>query len=351
MSHNDRIKDTRIKSFVKLVSPEDACKNIPVPTDQVAAIKSHRNAIRNIMEGRDKRVLVIVGPCSIHDTKAGLEYARKLHTLAQEVKDQILVVMRVYFEKPRTTVGWKGLINDPELDGTNNVTKGLTEARKFLAEVATIGLPAASEFLDPYVPQYISDLVSWVAIGARTTESQTHREMASGLSMPVGFKNATDGGLQVAIDAMVSASHPHSFLGIDEKGATSVVNTEGNPDVHLILRGGNSGPNYSREHIEETLRRLKPAPGQRPIMIDCSHGNSNKDYTKQGNVFQDVIEQYTTGQKEILGTMLESNLSAGKQPLKPNDLTYGISITDGCIDWQETETLIKEAHKKLSSRS
>ena len=351
MSHNERIKDTRIKSFVKLVSPEDACKNIPVPTDQVAAIKSHRNAIRDIMEGRDKRVLIIVGPCSIHDTRAGIEYARKLQTLAQEVKDQILVVMRVYFEKPRTTVGWKGLINDPDLDGTNNVTKGLIEARKFLAEIANIGLPAASEFLDPYVPQYISDLVSWVAIGARTTESQTHREMASGLSMPVGFKNATDGGLQVAIDAMVSASHPHSFLGIDEQGVTSVVNTEGNPDVHLILRGGNSGPNYSREHIDETLRRLKPAPGQRPIMIDCSHGNSNKDYTKQGNVFQDVIEQYIKGQREILGIMLESNLSAGKQPLKPSNLTYGVSITDGCIDWQETETLIKEAHKKLSSRS
>ena len=348
MNKKDPTNNTRIRSFNNLIPPAMARENISVDPAQAKTILSHRETIRNIMEGRDRRLVVISGPCSIHDTHAGLQYAQKLQELSKKVQTELFLVMRVYFEKPRTTVGWKGLINDPYLDGSNNVAAGLTKARKFLKEVSSIGIPAATEFLDPYVPQYISDLVSWVAVGARTTESQTHREMASGLSMPVGFKNATDGGLQVAIDAMTSASHPHAFLGIDSAGITSVVNTEGNPDVHLILRGGHSGPNYSPMHIQDTVERLKLDPKYRKIMIDCSHGNSNKDYRKQGFVFESAIDQFINGQKQIMGTMVESNLLPGKQSLKSEKLDYGVSITDGCIGWDETEELIMCAHEKLS---
>jgi 3-deoxy-7-phosphoheptulonate synthase len=251
--------------------------------------------------------------------------------------------MRVYFEKPRTTVGWKGLINDPHLDGTHDIRTGLNLAREFLLEVAGLGLPAASEFLDPIVPQYIADLISWVAIGARTTESQTHREMASGLSMPVGFKNATDGSLQVALDAMTSSRHPHHFLGIDERGMTAVVNTRGNPDVHVILRGGASGSNYSAAHVEDCRERLKGSPEERPILIDCSHGNSGKDYRRQSLVFRDVLDQYHKGQKAILGMMLESHILEGKQDLSARPLKSGLSITDACISWEQTEALLREA--------
>jgi 3-deoxy-7-phosphoheptulonate synthase len=276
-------------------------------------------------------------------------YTEKLAKLRLEVQDRICIVMRVYFEKPRTTVGWKGLINDPHIDGSHDISTGLHRARSFLLDVASYGVPAATEFLDPIVPQYISDLISWVAIGARTTESQTHREMASGLSMPVGFKNATDGGLQVALDAMTSARHPHHFLGIDHLGMTSIVKTRGNPDVHLILRGGNQGPNYNEEAVQTCLESLKTKDKQRLLLIDCSHGNSNKDYTRQGEVFSEVLSQICKGEKRILGMMLESHLNAGRQDPQAKPLKPGISITDGCIGWQETESLLKAAWKRLSS--
>ncbi len=337
---NQATHDIRINEFRPLMPPEQLMTTLPLPEDLAAQIMAYRKTIDDLLNGRDNRLLVIVGPCSIHDTVACFDYAQKLKVLADRVKDRYVVVMRVYFEKPRTTIGWKGLINDPNLDGSCDVQAGLIKARSFLLDVARLGLPAATEFLDPIVPQYIADLVSWVAIGARTTESQTHREMASGLSMPVGFKNATDGGLQIAADAMVSASHPHSFLGIDKQGVTSVVSTRGNPLVHLILRGGASGPNYSPDDIAKVKHLLQKYPLKRPIMVDCSHGNSNKDYRLQAKVWQDVVGQFKAGESAILGLMLESHLVAGKQNLGDGTLTFGQSITDGCIGFDETASLL-----------
>ena len=340
------IENTRVSEFVPLPSPAELKSRLPAADGLLARVAAHREEIRRLLSGEDQRILCIVGPCSIHDVKAGKKYAEKLAALRLELKDRLAIVMRVYFEKPRTTVGWKGLINDPHLDGSHDVKAGLSLAREFLLQVAQLDLPAASEFLDPIVPQYISDLISWVAIGARTTESQTHREMASGLSMPVGFKNATDGSMQVALDAMTSARHPHHFLGIDGQGTTSVVMTRGNPDVHVILRGGASGSNYTPAHIQDCLTRLKAPAPQRLVMIDCSHGNSDKDYRRQPQVFLDVLKQFHQGQKAILGMMLESHLKEGKQDLKSLPLVEGQSITDGCIAWEQTEELLREAWKQ-----
>lgn len=337
------IINTRIKSFTPLKSPEAIRSLYPVGDSLTTSINDHRNSIAKLLRGEDQRLLVVVGPCSIHDEKAGIEYGKKLVSLQEELKDKFLFVMRVYFEKPRTTVGWKGLINDPHLDGSRDIQAGIEKARAFLLEIAQLGLPTATEFLDPIVPQYISDLVSWAAIGARTTESQTHREMASGLSMPVGFKNATDGGLQVAIDALVSASHSHSFLGIDRSGTTAVVNTAGNSDGHIILRGGGGVPNYSPADIDRTKKKLEGVGNQRGIMVDCSHGNSNKDYKKQPDVFANVMAQFKKGQTSINGVMVESNLVEGKQPLKQGELKYGQSITDGCISFETTEEMFRNA--------
>jgi 3-deoxy-7-phosphoheptulonate synthase len=310
-----------------------------------------RRAIRDILHGRDtRRLVVVVGPCSIHDPQAALEYARLLKPIADATRDNLLIVMRTYFEKPRTTVGWKGLINDPRLDGSCDVAAGLKLARSILLEINGLGLPCAYEGLDPVTPQYIGDLISWAAIGARTTESQTHREMASGLSMPVGFKNGTDGGLQVAVDAMVSARHPHSFLGTNSDGLTSVIKTMGNPDRHIVLRGGGGKANYGPEDVERALKLLVDHDIARPIMVDCSHVISAKDHNRQLSVGQAVLDQFRAGQRAIMGLMLESNLKPGKQSWKEDaPLEYGVSITDACIGWAETEGFLADAAAAASA--
>ena len=338
----------RIQNFERLMPPSEIRESIAIPDAIADQIVEHRAAIERVLKGEDKRQLIVIGPCSIHDTEAGLEYAHKLKELSDAVSDKFLIVMRVYFEKPRTTVGWKGLINDPHIDGTNNIGEGLQRARRFLLSVAELGLPTGTEFLDPIVPQYIADLVCWAAIGARTTESQTHREMASGLSMPVGFKNATDGGIDAALNASQSSRAPHSFLGIDANGSTCVVTTTGNEYVHIILRGGGGKTNYGPEDVA----KAKAGMGgddvlPRPIMIDCSHGNSNKDFSRQPTVFNEVVDQIVAGETAINGFMVESNLVEGNQKPDADPRVYGKSITDGCISWDTTDALIRAAAERL----
>ncbi len=339
----------RVTELQTLSSPREFIAAQPITPEIATTVIETRTAIENIEQGKDSRMVMLVGPCSIHDEKAGIEYAERLAVLAEEVKDTILVVMRVYFEKPRTTVGWKGLINDPNLDGTFDMQTGLERARAFLLAVLKLGLPAGTEFLDPFTPQYLADLISWGAIGARTTESQTHRQMASGLSMPIGFKNGTGGSCQVAVDAMMAARSPHAFLGIDLDGRASVVNTAGNKAQHLILRGGASGPNYDEESVSLALSLLETA-GLRPnVVVDCSHANSNKDHRRQPIVFREAIRQRADGNEGVIGVMLESHLNEGNQSLgDPADLKYGVSITDACINWETTEELLREAHATLS---
>ena len=347
------LQDVHIRETVPLVSPRYLKQEETISDAAVKTVIEARESVKRILAGDESRLIVIVGPCSIHDHVAALEYARRLKSLASRVEDQLLIIMRVYFEKPRTTVGWKGLINDPHLNDTFDIGTGLRIGRRILLEVANMGLPAATELLEPITPQYIADLIALTAIGARTTESPTHRQMASGLSMPVGFKNGTDGSLQVAIDAMLAARSQHSFLGIDNGGQTCIVNTKGNPWGFLILRGGRSGPNYSAESLAESLKRLNAAKLPPRLMVDCSHANSNKDYSLQHVCWDDCLKQRLAGNKNIVGLMLESNLSAGNQTLT-SDLTklkYGLSITDGCIGWEETERLILSAHEQLSTAS
>lgn len=342
----EQTRDLRVSAFTPLPSPAALTKEVPINAEAATTVVNARNELRRCLSGQDPRLVVILGPCSIHDEKAALEYAQRLADLRAKVKNQLLLVMRVYFEKPRTTVGWKGLINDPHLNGSHDIDHGLRLARRILLKINALGVPTATEFLDPIVPQYTSDLVSWAAIGARTTESQTHRQMASGLSMPVGFKNATDGGLQVALDAMTSARSAHAFVGIDEDGRTAVVKTKGNLDVHIVLRGGGGHANYSRADIAYTKVLLEDSKApKRSIMIDCSHGNSNKNFQNQPKVFGEVMAQWRAGDKAILGAMLESHLHEGKQDLGPAPLAYGISITDGCIGWEATAALLQEAAK------
>ena len=314
-----------------------------------ATVVGGRETVRRILHQEDPRLLIVVGPCSIHDVAGALEYARRLNRLRQELADRMVLVMRVYFEKPRTTIGWKGLINDPNLNGSYDIQTGLKTARKLLVELTEMGLPAATEFLDPIVPQYIADLVSWAAIGARTTESQTHREMASGLSMPVGFKNGTDGSLQIAIDAMGAARHPHSFLGIDGEGVTSIIRTTGNPHGHIVLRGGRQRTNYDPESIAATssaLDRAKLPPG---IMVDCSHANSGKQHARQEEVWRSVIDQRVGGAKALIGMMVESYLEEGNQPFPedPSRLVPGVSITDACVGWETTERMLRQGWAAL----
>jgi 3-deoxy-7-phosphoheptulonate synthase len=309
-----------------------------------------REAVSDIVHRRDDRLLAVVGPCSIHDPDAALDYAERLFSLRERIKDKIYVVMRVYFEKPRTKLGWRGLILDPYLDGSYDVEEGLRRARKLLLEIAGMGLPAGSELLDPIVPQYIDDLISWASIGARTTESQTHREMASGLSMPVGFKNGTDGDVRTAVNALSSSRHPHSFIGTDQQGVTSILETTGNDATHIILRGGKDGANYRPHHIDAACAVLEEAGVDPSLMVDCSHGNSRKDYTRQPGVLESVVNQRAEGRREITGFMLESNLVQGRQriPEDPGDLVYGCSITDACLGWEATEELLLWAHETLS---
>ena len=344
-----RTQDLHVKEIVPLLSPRAMKDLAPVSEAVNATVARSRERVIRILRQEDPRLLVVIGPCSIHDEKSALEYATRLSRLHQEFAGQMEIVMRVYFEKPRTTIGWKGLINDPHLDGSQDIETGLRIARKLLLEIVGLGLPAATEFLDPVVPQYLSDLITWVAIGARTTESQTHREMASGLSMPVGLKNGTDGSLQVAIDAMGATRHPHSFLGMNEDGVTSIVRTQGNPDAHVVLRGGRAMTNYDAASIKLAEEKLISENLPPVLMVDCSHANSEKKFAKQEEVWRNVIEQRVSGTKSLIGLMVESHLNEGNQPIPKNlnELRYGISITDSCIGWETTERMLRWGYETL----
>lgn len=346
----NQVSNTHIEKSQVLITPIEIKSQLPL-TDlaEITVLKS-RHELESILDGKDQRKFLVVGPCSIHDVQAAQDYAKKLKILSDKVKDKLLLIMRVYFEKPRTTVGWKGLINDPDLDDSFHIEKGLIMARELLIKIAEIGLPTATEALDPIVPQYIGDLISWTAIGARTTESQTHREMASGLSMPVGFKNSTDGSIQVALNALHSAREPHHFLGINEEGQVSIFRTTGNAYGHIILRGGDRKPNFDADSVKLAEQKLEEADLPSKIVIDCSHGNSRKNHKLQGSVFEDVVQQILDGNTSIVGMMLESNLYEGSQPIPSNreELQYGVSVTDKCIGWEETEKVILAAYKMLS---
>lgn len=343
------VRDIHVSSNVPLPAPQEFLQRIPAPEAVAAFVSSSRREIRDIIFGEDPRMLVIAGPCSIHDTSAGLEYAERFATLADQVKDKMLLVMRVYFEKPRTTVGWKGLIMDPRLDGSNRIEEGLEIARGFLLDVLQLGIPTATELLDPITPQYIADLICWSAIGARTTESQTHRQMASGLSMPLGFKNGTLGNLEPAINAIKAATHPQTFLGVGMDGRASAVTTTGNPDCHIILRGGESGPNHDAESVAATRTALEKAGLAPVIMIDASHGNCRKDHNLMPGVFGEIVSQRAAGDTSIIGAMLESHLVAGAQkfPQPLDQLVRGQSITDCCIDWEKTARIILAAAPQI----
>ncbi|MDX2080367.1 MAG: 3-deoxy-7-phosphoheptulonate synthase [Terrimicrobiaceae bacterium] len=337
------VENLRVAGVTRLITPAQIKEQLPASERHLRLVAEARSTARAILNGEDHRLLVVVGPCSIHDPEAALDYARRLAAVARDVADRYFVVMRVYFEKPRTTIGWKGLINDPHLDDSCDVAHGIALARKLLLDIVDLGLPAGTEFLDPIIPQYTADLVSWAAIGARTTESQTHREMASGLSMPVGFKNGTDGSVQTALDAMKSSRAPHSFLGIDQDGSTSIIKTSGNPDSHLVLRGGRNGANYGPAEVAAACEALKKNGLHPAVMVDCSHANSGKDPARQPAVWNHILGQRVAGHSEIIGAMIESNLRFGSQPLQGgrDGLQYGISITDGCLDWDATEQLLR----------
>jgi 3-deoxy-7-phosphoheptulonate synthase len=342
----DELRTTLIEN---LASPAQLAEQIPLSTATANFIMQSRKEIEAVISGEDKRLLVIIGPCSIHDTNAAIDYAKKLTVLRDKYKNELLIVMRVYFEKPRTTVGWKGLINDPHMDGSFDVETGLRKARELILYLTELGLPLATEALDPISPQYLAEAFSWSAIGARTTESQTHREMASGLSMPIGFKNGTNGSLGVAVNALQSAASPHHFMGINRQGQVALIQTRGNPDGHVILRGG-AAPNYDEKSIAECEQALAKQGIEPGIIVDCSHGNSSKDYTRQPLVAQDVVAQICAGNKSIIGIMLESNINAGNQSsyLAKEDLAYGVSVTDACIDFAQTEQLLADTDVQLS---
>ncbi len=344
-----KTNNLKVASITPIIAPADLRQVFPISMESSEFVSASRSQVKNIIRNRDHRLMAVVGPCSIHDPKGALEYAVRLARLAEEIADQIFIVMRLYFEKPRTTVGWKGLINDPDMNGTHQISKGLGIARNLLCDITRMMLPIATEMLDPITPEYLADHLTFGAIGARTTESQTHREMASGLSFPIGFKNGTDGNLQVAFDAMNAALHSHSFLGVNREGRTSIVRTTGNPDVHLVLRGGSRKPNYFPEDIscaEEMLEKSGLFP---TMMVDCSHGNSNKDHLQQTTVLASVIDQIIAGNRSITGVMIESNIEEGNQPI-PTEVTrlkYGVSITDKCVDWPTTERMLREAADRL----
>ena len=343
------IDDVKLQSIHPLVTPAELKTELPLTESAYQTVLHGRETIRNILDGKDKRIFVVIGPCSIHDPVAAHEYADRLKVLSDKIKDSIYIVMRVYFEKPRTTVGWKGLINDPDMNDSFNIEKGLRIGRKLLVELNEKGLPCATEALDPNSPQYYQDLITWSAIGARTTESQTHREMSSGLSSPVGFKNGTDGGLTVATNAMQSVKHGHHFLGLNNQGQVSVIRTSGNPYAHVVLRGGNGKPNYDAGSVAEAEAALAKAKVSTKIMIDTSHANSNKDPFLQPLVLKNITEQIIDGNKSIIGIMVESHLKGGRQEIPENlcDLEYGKSVTDGCIDWDTTEKVLLEMHEAL----
>jgi 3-deoxy-7-phosphoheptulonate synthase len=338
-SQSERVRDRRIERVVPLVPPSQILDELPLTDELQDAVIERRSAVAGILDRTDDRLLVVVGPCSVHDVDAALEYARRLAATAEELSDDLLIAMRVYFEKPRTTIGWKGLINDPHLDGSGDVNTGLHVARKLLREVLSLGLPIGCEFLDPITPQYIADLVAWGAIGARTTESQIHRQLASGLSMPVGFKNGTDGNVKVAVDAVRAAAAQHAFAGVDVGGTPAIQHTAGNPDCHVILRGGRGAPNYDAGSVAEALEQIEAGGLPARLVIDASHDNSRKDHTKQPGVAAEIADQVAAGDKAIVGVMMESFLEAGNQTLDSGpegEMVYGQSITDACMDWETT---------------
>ncbi|RLK51483.1 3-deoxy-D-arabinoheptulosonate-7-phosphate synthase [Alkalispirillum mobile] len=343
------VDDLNVERIEHLPTPTEIKAKLPLAGKAREVVLEGRETVRNILDGKDHRLLVVVGPCSIHDPEAALDYAKRLKALSDQVSDTLFIVMRVYFEKPRTVTGWKGLINDPDMDDSFRIDEGLYQARKLLLDLAEMGLPTATEALDPIIPQYLQDLITWTAIGARTTESQTHREMASGLSTPVGFKNGTDGSLDVAINAMKSAAHPHSFLGINPDGGCSIIRTRGNSYGHVVLRGGHGQPNYDSVHMTLCEQELEKAGLPARIVVDCSHANSNKDPALQPVVLKDLVHQILEGNESLVGVMLESNLGWGNQKLgaSPAELEYGVSITDACVDWQTTEQALGEAANKL----
>lgn len=345
----DKLNNVNISDIQKLIPPLQLKTLYPTTEDLTERIHHSRKEISDILSGKDDRLLAIVGPCSIHDTEAAMEYAEKLNLLRKKYADKLYIIMRVYFEKPRTTIGWRGLIVDPQIDGTYKIGEGLQEARSLLLKINGIGLPAGSEMLDPIVPQYLADMIAWSAIGARTTESQTHREITSGLSMPVGFKNATDGSIQTAVNGMKSSRFSHSFIGIDQDGKTCIFTSTGNSDSHLILRGGRRGPNYYEESIEEAERIMHASDLSPALIVDCSHANSGKKFERQERVLRDIVDQKVRGRKSIKGFMLESNLFEGNQKICENkkDMEYGVSITDECISWKETEELLATVYKKM----
>jgi 3-deoxy-7-phosphoheptulonate synthase len=341
----------RVRGVRPLISPAILTEELPITADAERTVDNARRAVSDILFEKDDRLLVVVGPCSIHDPSAALEYAELLDAAAERLSGDLQVIMRVYFEKPRTTVGWKGLINDPNLDESFEINRGLRTARRLLCDLNAMGVPAGCEFLDPISPQYISGLVSWGAIGARTTESQVHRELASGLSMPIGFKNGTDGTIKIAVDAVMSSARPHHFLGVTEQGLAGVVSTKGNPECHVILRGGASGPNFDGATVQSTAAALEKAGLRRGLMVDCSHGNSSKDYRKQPAVAHAIAEQISAGERAIIGVMLESNLVEGNQEHSVGKkLTYGQSITDACISWEATLPVLEDLARAVRTR-
>ena len=352
MNHPDKtnqatpdIENINVIDFDPMPSPEEIHALVPLSASAAKTVMLGREALRGVLDRKDHRFIVVVGPCSIHDPVAGLDYARRLKALADELADTLLIVMRVYFEKPRTTTGWKGYINDPDMDDSFQVSKGMAEARRFLRDVAELGLPSATEALDPISPQYLGDLIAWTAIGARTAESQTHREMSSGLSTPVGFKNGTNGDVSIALNAILSASRPHSFLGINGEGKTSIVRTSGNRYGHLVLRGGNGRPNYDTVSIGLAEQALAKAALPANIIVDCSHANSYKNHALQAQVMADIVNQISCGNTSLIGAMIESNLVDGSQPI-PEDLSllkYGCSVTDACLGWESTEKMLRDA--------
>lgn len=351
MTIDEQLRNVHIVSQEPLLTPRDLREAIPVSDQAAETVLKGRQVIQNILDRKDNRIFVVTGPCSIHDINAAMEYAERFKQLAGEVAEHIYLVMRVYFEKPRTTVGWKGFINDPDLDDSFNITKGLHLGRQLLLDLATMGIPTATEALDPVTPQFIGDLITWTAIGARTSESQTHREMSSGLSTPVGFKNGTDGSLDTCVNAMQSASAPHSFLGIDSEGRKSITHSTGNPYSHVVLRGGRNGPNYDSVNIALTEQALEKVGLPANIVVDCSHANSNKNPMLQPLVMENCIHQITEGNQSIVGLMIESHLNEGNQKIssKAGEMQYGVSVTDGCVSWETTETMLRSAYRRLTT--
>lgn len=342
-------QDLNVQDMTPLTPPRALKAELPMTPTVNKTVVTGREELQKILKKEDPRLLAIVGPCSIHDPGAALEYAGRLNAMREELADRLCIIMRVYFEKPRTTVGWKGLIYDPHLDGSDDMATGLRTARKVLLDINALGLPAGTEMLDTITPQYHADLVTWAAIGARTTESQIHREMASGLSMPVGFKNSTEGNFQVAINALESARQPHTFLGIDQDGQTCIVRTSGNPWGHIVLRGGNGGPNYDAQSMEDAAKQLRKVGVDPAILVDCSHANSNKDHELQENVWNELVQQRVAGNRDLVGIMVESNLEAGNQKI-PKDLSqlrHGVSVTDACVNWETTERMLRHAYAQM----